>query len=260
MSHANPPSAARWMLDHLMPGEANEALAGDLLEEFHAGRSAAWYWRQVLSALSIRCARELRIHCTALLFAALWSMLAPAWLLAIARLERSANLNAHLAQLNWPWNQLGSFAFMLAANLLFLWTGVALYMLPEIWLRGKLTIHPLTHGIAASLPVLLVAWLALIVLPLHFVAANSAQPAVAPTPLEAAHIDNQNVWAAYDRQLAMRQLEMQNQSRALPQASPRNGAIDLRPATMLLRLPFFLVILCTLWSSARRSSIRQERA
>jgi hypothetical protein len=166
MSHANPPSAARWMLDHLMPGEANEALAGDLSEEFHTGRSAAWYWRQVLSALSIRCTRELRIHCTALLFAALWSMLAPAWLLAIARLERSANLNAHLAQLNWPWNHLGSFAFMLAANLLFLWTGIALYMLPEIWLRGKLRTHELTRGIASSLPVLLVVWLALIVLPL----------------------------------------------------------------------------------------------
>ena len=34
---------ATWMLEHLAFGSDNEALCGDLLEEFQLGRSAAWY-------------------------------------------------------------------------------------------------------------------------------------------------------------------------------------------------------------------------
>lgn len=32
------PKGAIWILGHLVPGEKNDALAGDLLEEFRAGR------------------------------------------------------------------------------------------------------------------------------------------------------------------------------------------------------------------------------
>jgi hypothetical protein len=39
------------MLKHLVLGNRNEALEGDLLEEFHQRRSASWYWRQVLRAM-----------------------------------------------------------------------------------------------------------------------------------------------------------------------------------------------------------------
>lgn len=46
-----PPTAATWILKHLLLGEGNEALEGDLLEEFQRGRSASWYWRQVLGAI-----------------------------------------------------------------------------------------------------------------------------------------------------------------------------------------------------------------
>lgn len=48
---AVPPTTAAWMLKHLAPGERNEALEGDLLEEFQRRRSASWYWRQVLLAI-----------------------------------------------------------------------------------------------------------------------------------------------------------------------------------------------------------------
>lgn len=45
-----PPLLARMLLDWLAPG--NDALRGDLDEEFAAGRSRRWYWRQVASALA----------------------------------------------------------------------------------------------------------------------------------------------------------------------------------------------------------------
>lgn len=45
-----PPLFARLLLDWLAPG--NEALRGDLDEEFAAGRSRAWYWRQAVSVIA----------------------------------------------------------------------------------------------------------------------------------------------------------------------------------------------------------------
>lgn len=261
MKQRKPPAFARWMLHQLMPGEADEALTGDLLEDFHSGRSVAWYWRQAVSAIFIRWAVELRVRRTMLLFAALWAMLAPAWLLTVTHIEQFAHLGPRFAQLNWPWNSLGNFASMLAANLFFLWTGIALYLLPKAWRNGKLRVRPLAHGIAASLPVILVLWLALIVLPLHFVAANTTQQNVSlsrsPTPLEATILHNRSVWARYDRQLIRRQSEARDRLRtaATEIAPPGDGSIDLRPSTMLVRVPFFLVVFCALWPS----KFRRER-
>lgn len=45
-----PPRLASRLLEWLAPG--NEALQGDLEEEFAQGRTAAWYWRQVLAAVA----------------------------------------------------------------------------------------------------------------------------------------------------------------------------------------------------------------
>jgi|SRR5579862_8328878 len=51
MSIRKPPRLATWLLDRLLVSEQNPALIGDLLEEFQAGRTAGWYWRQALSAV-----------------------------------------------------------------------------------------------------------------------------------------------------------------------------------------------------------------
>lgn len=60
MIRSKPPALANWMLDHLTPAGHDDALAGDLLEEYRAGRSVAWYWRQVLGALLFEWIKHVR--------------------------------------------------------------------------------------------------------------------------------------------------------------------------------------------------------
>jgi hypothetical protein len=60
MRLSRPPASATWLLERIVPGEKNEALAGDLLEEFNRRGSAAWYWRQVLGAILAGFSKELR--------------------------------------------------------------------------------------------------------------------------------------------------------------------------------------------------------
>lgn len=52
MTPPRPPTLATWMLCQLTAGRHSEALQGDLLEAWRGGRSDAWYWRQVLIAVS----------------------------------------------------------------------------------------------------------------------------------------------------------------------------------------------------------------
>lgn len=60
MRSARPPAAATWLLRKL--GCTNDALTGDLIEEYLHGRSGAWYWRQVLFAIAVGFGREVRSH------------------------------------------------------------------------------------------------------------------------------------------------------------------------------------------------------
>jgi hypothetical protein len=48
------------LLDHLTPD--NDALKGDLIEQFLAGRTRLWYWRQVLLAIVVHAAADIRAH------------------------------------------------------------------------------------------------------------------------------------------------------------------------------------------------------
>ena len=76
MKPTKPPALATWMLEHLLLGGRNDALAGDILEEFQRRRSVAWYWRQVLFAIFVSISEALRVHRLALsfqvVFAATW--------------------------------------------------------------------------------------------------------------------------------------------------------------------------------------------
>ena len=76
MTESKPPALASWMLDHLLWGGRNEALAGDLLEEFQRRCSVAWYWRQVIGAILASFSNELRadwVMVWTILFAIVWA-------------------------------------------------------------------------------------------------------------------------------------------------------------------------------------------
>ena len=60
---AHPPRLARLLLDWLAPG--NEALRGDLDEEFAAGRGSAWYWRQVFATIALEGPLAIRARAVA---------------------------------------------------------------------------------------------------------------------------------------------------------------------------------------------------
>jgi hypothetical protein len=61
--NALPPSqVATWLLKRFVSGTRNEPLLGDLLEEYRAGRSSFWYWRQVLIAIAQSTIVETRAH------------------------------------------------------------------------------------------------------------------------------------------------------------------------------------------------------
>ena len=62
MKPTQPPAVATWLLKRLASGERQESLIGDLIEQYRQGRSASWYWRQVLMAILVSAAKALRDH------------------------------------------------------------------------------------------------------------------------------------------------------------------------------------------------------
>ena len=86
MIRREPPPIASWALEHLTTGDQDEALAGDLLEHYRAGRSDAWFWRQVIASCVLSWWQSLTARGPALVFALAWSLLAPAWKAALDRI------------------------------------------------------------------------------------------------------------------------------------------------------------------------------
>jgi hypothetical protein len=62
MSASQPPRLATWLLQHLAFCPRRESLVGDLIEQYQNGRSATWYWRQVLAAILVGATRDIRAH------------------------------------------------------------------------------------------------------------------------------------------------------------------------------------------------------
>jgi len=72
MIHREPPRMAVWLLIRWASPYQRDALVGDLLEMYCAGRSRAWYWRQVIVALILAQSRALRFLRLAAPGTALW--------------------------------------------------------------------------------------------------------------------------------------------------------------------------------------------
>jgi hypothetical protein len=257
MRRSEPPSLATWMLDHAVPGGRDEGLAGDLLEEFRAGRSEGWYWRQVFSATVIGFTRMLGGNGALIIFAALWSLFAPAWLLIVTRAEEHYHLNQRFYRMDWPWSTLCDMGLLLVANLAFVWVGIVLYLFPDLLHSGPHRVRPIGRGLAGSFRVLIFVWVALIGVPKYFIAVQtSSQPVLGPVnscaithlnPADVVRVAPQDEWRArYGDPIVV------------PEVNPLSLITDVRQSTMIVRLPFFVVVLCALWRFSAPPQIKRK--
>jgi len=247
MTTVQPPAIAVWLLRHFTLGEANEALAGDLLEELRSGRSAGWYWRQVLAAISISWRRDAMNLSSAAVFAALWATVTPVWLLVVAHVEQKFQFHARIWPMEWPWSTVLDLGTLLAANLLYILAGIGLYLALDMSLRRDLHVALLLRGMKAGVPVMIALSAALIVLPMNFIAQGQPANQLAGipvgssiiahmNPIEVARIPPQETWEAQF-----------GEKPVITRPSPFAAISDRRAPAILVRLPFFLVILFALW-------------
>ncbi|HEY3706619.1 MAG TPA: hypothetical protein VGL22_16270 [Terracidiphilus sp.] len=152
MSRIDPPPLATWMLEHCIPGQKNDALAGDLLEEFQCGRSNGWYWRQALAACVVGWVRYLGNRTSLIVFALLWSLLAPAWAAMIDRVQN------HTAP--WPLEV----AEWVGLNLAFVWLGMLLFACLHRQLAHHASARKLALAFALAAAIFLPAYVATFVL------------------------------------------------------------------------------------------------
>jgi hypothetical protein len=143
------------MLVHLRAAGRDEALAGDLLEEFRAGRSSGWYWRQIISAVAIGWARSIFEHRIVLLFAAFWSLLSPAWELTFIRVFWESNFIGSVWRMPWPWSAASAIGLGIVEALLFIWIGSLLYAALLLISRRRVDLRRLGYGFAMSIVVFL---------------------------------------------------------------------------------------------------------
>lgn len=153
-----PPPIASWILERFMPNGCDEALAGDLLESFRAGRSVNWYWRQVLIAVLLGWTKSILLQWPSLVFAFAWATLAPAWTLLITRLYHTSNLTGPIWRLPWPWSTICYIGVSIVESLFFIWAGVLSYLLIlSASIRRRLDLR-LGRALAASIAGLVLAY------------------------------------------------------------------------------------------------------
>lgn len=220
MKKTTPPSLATWMLEHLTPADRDDALAGDLLEDYLSGRSNGWYWRQTLAACAGGWIRELGERRMLVAFAALWSMLAPVWLAFELRIVNGAHASTGAWRMDAQFSGPGSIAFWLLLNLGFIWAGMLLYFLSHANFATTFTREKMSHALMIAAPIFFFAYFGI------FVLANLYSY---PGPLVARN-----------------------------SITPLGELTDLRGWADLLRVPYFITMVCALWgtTASRRSVSR----
>jgi hypothetical protein len=126
MKSSQPPRLATWLLEHLMPGVKNEALIGDLLEDFRRRGSVAWYWRQAFVAILAGCSKELRTRWAGIVFAMIYSSVIP-WGEIRVNLEFKYLLHLGL-KLPWPVSLIYQIAVLTLLDAVALLAAFSLYL------------------------------------------------------------------------------------------------------------------------------------
>ncbi|MGA9671899.1 MAG: hypothetical protein WBQ94_21985 [Terracidiphilus sp.] len=220
MKRTEPPPLAVWTLEHLTPGDRDDALAGDLLEDFYSGRTGGWYRRQVVQACSIAWISSLRARASLLVFALLWSMLAPAWKALVDRIENSGWVD-WIWHVKWagPLSPLAVLVVWVALNAIYLWGGMLVFL-------------PMQPGVAKAFRWRSRAFLTAL---LVFVPAYAATFVLANL-----------YWYSFFAGSKV--------------ATTAVGQIaDLRMLADVTRVPYFIALLCALWGTVpRRVRARQS--
>jgi hypothetical protein len=222
MRRKQPPVAANWLLNHLTPGERNEALAGDLLEEFQDGRSIGWYWSQVLFAVALGWVREFLARPGILAFGMLWCLLAPAWYVVAESKVVQLNLTGWFSHLAFPWSIVVYLLCMLLDSLTFIWAGVGLYLLIQKSLAGSVIRMRLGRALIVSALVHIACFASLAII---------CEYLLQPGP-------------ALDRNLL----------------TPLRATFDLRMYAMQPRLCSLVTWMATLWALTPRTGVRPRPA
>jgi hypothetical protein len=157
MKQSRPPAFAAWLLEHLAFICRNDALAGDLEEEFRHGRSTTWYWRQVGSAIANGLLKQAQAKWPSVLFAALWSAPIPNMWLSFRRSMDIERLLERAAQFDWPWSALGTLPRQDGGYLLLVWVGLVVYLCLHSPPIQKLDLMRLCYGFLTTLPVFVAA-------------------------------------------------------------------------------------------------------
>jgi len=222
MNNRKPPALATWMLNHLRSGESNEALSGDLLEAFRTGRSAGWYWYQVIAAIAIAWGRNVWHHRVTLFFAVVWSVFSPAWLLLPVRFSLDS-LVGDTSHIPWPWSFICAIVFGAVISMLFNWLGVAVYSTFHLLARGNLSLRSVRKGFLWGLVAYGLAQACKLAISIHY-----PQP-----PSHAEHWGSLTVLGVIE---------------------------NFGPWSTLLRFPYFIGTATTLWFLESRDMPEQVRA
>jgi hypothetical protein len=158
----NPPKIATWMLEHLTFGKKSEALVGDLFEEFNRGRTVSWYWRQVLVAIAVGFAGELRTQWPAIFYATLCAMPVPAyWMLTIDKVMDNPFFTRrwHLA---WPYSTIVDQVLFWGSHLIYIWFALIIYFLLFSLATRTVNLHKLAQSLWKSVFVFVAVYAGLV--------------------------------------------------------------------------------------------------
>jgi hypothetical protein len=209
MSRRDPPPLAAWMLEHCVPSGRAAALADDLLKSFRSCGSDSWYWRKVLSACAVSWAESFRARLPLLLFALLWSMAAPAWKIFVDGIDVVSRSDRILRHLG-PFWIFPALAGWVVLHSIFLWAGILVYFIAHASL-GK---DPRSGKLRR----------ALLLAPLVF------------TPLYGATFLWANLyWYSFFANTKLA-------------TTPLGQFADFQTLANVMRLPFFIALLWSLWS------------
>jgi hypothetical protein len=145
MKMSRPPRAAAWLLEYLVPGRMNDALAGDLQEEF-GRRGAVWYWRQVLLAIIVGFFRHLRKEWVSIAYAFGWLYATEEIIRRVYSRMSTGPKEAWWIGWPWPFSLAAEIAREVCLGLIPLILGLAIYLV----LSRRFSLRGFTAGTAVS--------------------------------------------------------------------------------------------------------------